>query len=526
MKLNDFSNPLKYRLLDQYMVGPYTITISLITNDAQFSNILYDFFPIIESNPSLKGIFYLTTQHLKSESHSISSFSFNQILAEKIKLAKNFLKKISLNQPYETIQKIAELSAFKSMNLEKIFPFLLDDNIEEFFLDSPRSSIYLDHRKWGRCLTKVHLSEQELESFITLVRADSGYRLDITNPSLKTELITKYFHVRVSLDISPLVVDKLHLDVRKIRKKVFTLPELIVNGTISPEICAYIYFCLLRKRNITVTGEPGAGKTTLLNALDILTPPNWRKITIEDVVESVSQLEYGKHQVRFRVEPYEEGEKRYSKSSEIIKLLHRSPDYIYLGEIQTKEHSMAMFHALSAGLTGLQTCHSASPEHLLLRWIFHHQIPMALLQTLDIIIHIKKVRINGKYVRRVIRVCELETPKNIKLYPSVQEIRLIDIFKWDPTTDSHKQCPNDLYNTPTIQKIRKYEDISRKHFFNELEILRTIFKELVQRRIFDIKMVVKAFHYLHAKYFESNKKRVDLSEILSKILETTLQFKY
>lgn len=521
MKLNDSSNFKKTQLLDQYTVGPYIITISLNTNRMELSNILYGFFSIIEDNPSLKGIYYLTTQHLKSEPFSVSSFSFDQILTEKIRSAKKFLRKVGFSQPDEVIQKIAELSAFKSMNLEKIFPFLLDDYIEEFFLDSPKSPIYLDHRKWGRCSTKTYLSEQELESFITLVRADSGYRLDIVNPSLKTELVTKFFHVRVSLDISPLVVDKIHLDIRKIRKRIFTLPELIANGTISPLICAYVYFCLLRRRNITITGEPGAGKTTLLNALDLLTPSSWRKITIEDVIESVPQLEYGKHQVRFRVEPYEEGEARYSKSSEIIKLLHRSPDYIYLGEIQTKEHSMAMFHALSAGLTGLQTCHSASPEHLLLRWTFHHQIPIASLQTLDIIIHIKKVRINGRYVRRVFRVCELETPQEIKLQPSLQELHLIDIFKWDPITDSHKQCVNNLYDSPTIQKIRKYEEISRKQFFNELEFYHTIFKELAHKRIFDIKTVIKIFHYLNAKYFELNKNEADSLKILSKILETT-----
>ncbi len=522
MKLNNFTTTSEKKLLDKYVVGPYIITISLTTNDVCSAFNMYEVFSIVENDPSLKGIFYLTTQHLEASPPSVSSLSFNQILTQKIKLAKEFLEKLNLSRSDEVIQKVAELSAFKSMNLEKIFPFLLDDNIEEFFLDSPSSPIYLDHRKWGRCLTEINLSERELESFITLVRADSGYRLDVVNPSLKAELVTKYFHVRVSLDVSPLVVDKLHLDVRKIRKRVYTLPELIANGTLSPMVCAYIYFCLLRKRNITITGEPGAGKTTLLNAIDILTPPDWRKITIEDVVESIPQLKYGKHQVRFKVEPYEEGEKRYSKSSEIIKLLHRSPDYIYLGEIQTEEHSRAMFHALSAGLTGLQTCHSASPEHLLLRWRFHHKIPAALLQTLDLIIYVKKVRVHGDYVRRLVRVCELDTPQNIKFDANMQGIRLIDIFKWDPVTDTHKQCFNDLYNTPTIKKIRKYEELSKEQFLNVLNFLCMVFEEMARRRIFDIEMVIKLFHYLYTKYFKSEREDIDLS----RIPETILQFKY
>ena len=522
MKLNNSNTLPEERVLDKYVVGPYTIIISSTTNDTYSSFNTYEVVSIVENDPSLKGVVYLTTQYLKSSFSSTSSLSFDQILTQKIKLAKGFLERLNLNQPDEVVQKIAELSAFKSMNLEKIFPFLLDDNIEEFFLDSPISSIYLDHRKWGRCLTKINLSKRELESFVTLVRADSGYRLDMANPSLKAEIITKFFHVRVSLDIYPLVVDELHLDVRKIRKRVYTLPELIANGTLSPAICAYVYFCLLHKRNITITGEPGAGKTTLLNAIDILTPPDWRKIAIEDVVESIPQIKYGKHQVRFKVEPYEEGEKRYSKSSEIIKLLHRSPDYIYLGEIQTEEHSRAMFHALSAGLTGLQTCHSAGPEHLLLRWRFHHQIPAALLQTLDLIIYVKKVNIHGNCVRRLIRVCELDMSQNIKFVSNMQEMRLVDIFKWDPATDTHKQCFNDLYNTPTIKKIRKYEELSRERFLNTLNFLSIIFKEMARRRIFDVEKVIKSFHYLYTKYFKSQRGDNDPSIIL----KTMLQFKY
>ena len=66
-----------------------------------------------------------------------------------------------------------------------------------------------------------------------------------------------------------------------------------------------------------LSGLFGTGKTTLMNALDTLTPRHWRKITIEDVVESIDQSELGFHQVRFKVDPFEKERKTSTKSIEI-----------------------------------------------------------------------------------------------------------------------------------------------------------------------------------------------------------------
>ena len=52
--------------------------------------------------------------------------------------------KFRLNK--KTKKQLAFYSAIKKLNLEKLLPLLIDDYIEEIFLDSPHEEIYLNHQ--------------------------------------------------------------------------------------------------------------------------------------------------------------------------------------------------------------------------------------------------------------------------------------------------------------------------------------------------------------------------------------------
>ncbi|MHA2433090.1 MAG: ATPase, T2SS/T4P/T4SS family, partial [Candidatus Thorarchaeota archaeon] len=156
--------------------------------------------------------------------------------------------------------------------------------------------------------------------------------------------------------------------------------------------------------NITITGGPGTGKTTLLNALDMSTPSMWRKIYIEDAIES--RVLTSHHQVRIRVDPVDEISIRFDKTSEIVKSLHRSPDYLVLGEIQTAEHSKALFQAIAAGLRVMQTCHSDSAASLVARWTSGHGIEKTNVALLDLIVTMERP-VPGKSYRRVNQIVEI-----------------------------------------------------------------------------------------------------------------------
>jgi len=519
------------KVIEQYKIGPYEIKIYESAGNYT-SEALYTYTTLAEKSPfgeiiesiakSLSGI---VTPDEDNKENSLDSrfYSLQDLFDNRKELVEKYI-----HQHYpefvnmKDLDELIELACYELVGISKIAPFLMDEHIEEFYLDCPNTQLYLDHRQWGRCKTNVILSDADLERIKTRLRYESGLLLDESHPSIKTELITDRFHVRAAVDIFPLAADGLHLDVRKLKRKAFTLPELIANGTLSVEIAAYLYFALLRRRNITVIGEPNSGKTTLVNALDLITPPEWRKITIEDVIESVPQHNYDKHQVRLQVFPFEGENTSRSKGKEIVKLLHRSPDYVFLGEIQTQEHSQAVFHALTAGLHLIQTCHASSPENLIVRWVEHHGIAPINVLTLDLIIFMRAYY-QEKLIRKLRRVSEVEKPNGAadnlsEIDLQVNNIQLTDDFNLD--TQFNKTV-TELFDTPLMRDIRNVEGLSLNHFVEEITTYIELFTYLVQNQLFDPETNVKVFHRLHAEKLRQQVHfgRIDWSVVFNQVIE-------
>ncbi|TFG14545.1 MAG: hypothetical protein EU535_03220 [Promethearchaeota archaeon] len=380
--------------------------------------------------------------------------------------------------------KIAYYTSLKKLNLDRIFPLLIDDYIEEIFLDSPEDSIYINHQKYGRCQTSITYNSRELERIKTFLRLYSGQRLDFLNPSIKHVIKNKYFYCRFAIDVAPINFNNFSLDIRKLNKNILTIQDLLKNHTLDPLMAAFLYFCILRRINITATGETDTGKTTLINALDLLTPKEFRKIYVENVVESLNQALFEKHQLKYKVDSLSESlEIKYSKSKQIKTLLHRTPDLIYLGEILTQEEAEAMFHCLAAGLRGFQTIHSNDIDSLINRFLYHFKIDLSCLNDLDLLLLMKK----DFNKRRIISINEINLNKanNEKFYRS--------IFNYNPESLTWKN-PISLYETNTIGKLKKYEDLGIEKFNKIINIYHDIFKVLSEMDKINVGELTSFFH--------------------------------
>ena len=389
-------------LIDIYTIDPY---VSLFFRNENNRNIRCDYIPIVRTSLEHSLLYRLVKdskdiikkainkkgvadQHLKEIVNSVSDYIENQI-PEINDITKN---------------RLAQIVAHKTNILGPLYPILLDEMTEEVYLDGPEKRVYFDHQKLGRCSTSISYEISEIPRIITFIRFQSNLHLDRSNPSLKMDLSLFDINLRFSASIPPLSVDGLHLEIRRARKKPFFIRNLIENGTMTYNAAALLVLAVACRLNITITGEPGTGKTTILNALDMITPKWWRKIYIEDAVESRKIQDH--HQVRLQVDPIDEKSTRLNKSDEIIKCLHRSPDYVILGEIQTKEHSKALFQAIAAGLHSMQTCHSNSAAGLISRWIVNHNIERTSLGLMDLIVTLERPKPgeSKRFVKEIVEI--------------------------------------------------------------------------------------------------------------------------
>jgi type IV secretory pathway ATPase VirB11/archaellum biosynthesis ATPase len=375
-------------LLESYPNGVFRCGIRKGEGEAGAKVVLYETVPVIgtENLALLRAAVAKIGERLSPE--QVKPLTFTRLVEVLGQMAAHELSRI---RDLGMVRELSRLAAFEAVGLPTIFALSRDRNVQEFFLDSPNAPIYLDHAKYGRCESRIFLTERERKALETHMDTFKGYTLDYANPSLKNEFDVFGTRLRVSLDLDPLAVSGFSLDVRKLTSNVLTLRDLVGMDVLSVEAAAFLLASLEAGVNVTIVGETGTGKTTLLNALDEALDPRLRRIYIEDAVETKDLLERGYHQMKLRVDPFERGgETQRTKSAEITKILHRSPDLVILGEIQSEEHSRAFFQALSAGVRGLQTFHSSSPEQAVRRWLELHGISRANLLDLGIVVQMSR----------------------------------------------------------------------------------------------------------------------------------------
>ncbi len=356
--------------------------------------------------------------------------------------------------------------SMKALQIPTIFPFLLDDNVEEIFCDAENDYLYLNHRIHGRCRTFYKLESAELNALITHVQVDGNLRFDYVNCKLIHTISNSMFTCRFSFDRSPLH-QNICFDIRKMKRMPFKLSELIELGSLSYELAGFLIFCVKHRINITVAGETDSGKTTLLNALDSYTPSWFRKIYIEETFESLELDKERFHQLKYHVneEPLDSTRivikdhhaLSHTKSSEIQNLLHRSPDLIYLGEILTEQEAKAMFHCLSVGLVGFQTIHAKDPDSLINRWVVHFGITPQCLNDLGILVFMKKI----DQKRKLVSISEIAIDNN-------DNPKINYIYRYLP----EKQCyieDTSLIQCKSIAQLSKYYIMDDKRVQNEIQ---------------------------------------------------------
>jgi len=189
-----------------------------------------------------------------------------------------------------------------------------------------------------------------------------GRRVDESSPMVDARLADGS---RVNAIIPPLALDGPILSIRKFRKDVLSMEELLKLESISFPMVQFLQGCVRARLNVLISGGTGAGKTTLLNIMSGYIPDGERIVTIEDSAELRLQQP---HVVRLETRPPNvEGSGQVTQRDLVRNALRMRPNRIIIGEVRGAE-IYDMLQAMNTGHDGsLTTIHANGPRDVLLR---------------------------------------------------------------------------------------------------------------------------------------------------------------
>ncbi len=260
----------------------------------------------------------------------------------------------------------------------------------------------------------VFADEEHLLQIIQRVAARVGRRIDEHSPMVDARLADGS---RVNAIIPPLALGGPVLSIRRFGLRPLQLNDLIVRGSVCPEILKVIEAAVEGRINIMISGGTGAGKTTFLNNISRYIPANERLVTIEDSAELLLQR---KHVVKLETRPKSaEGASEVTQRDLVRNSLRMRPDRIILGEVRGGE-ALDMLQAMNTGHEGSLTTIHANDTHDALSRLevmvsmagFDLPVPVVrkyIASAITMVIHLARLR-GG--VRRVMRVSEIMSLEN------------------------------------------------------------------------------------------------------------------
>jgi pilus assembly protein CpaF len=204
-------------------------------------------------------------------------------------------------------------------------------------------------------------SDDELVELIQILAASVGLAsrpFDSANPQLDLRLPDGS---RLSAVMA--VCSRPSVSIRRSRLGAVSLEDLIANGTLTPQVAAFLKAAVKARKNIMIAGSTNSGKTTLLRALAGEIPPHERLITVERALELGLDRFEDKHPNAVAFEerlPNSEGVGAVTMADLVRRSLRQNPSRVVVGEVLGDE-IVTMLNAMSQGNDGsLSTIHANS----------------------------------------------------------------------------------------------------------------------------------------------------------------------
>jgi len=324
--------------------------------------------------------------------------------------------------------------------LGKLQPLMNDKEIEDISCDGASIPVYAYHRnpKFGSLKTDVVWNDtDELDSFVMKLSQRCGRSISVSSPLLDGSLPDGS---RVQATLATDIARKgSNFTIRRFTEDPLTPIHMMDFETENAQMMSYLWTVIEHEKSVLVCGTTGAGKTSQLNALSLFIRPDKKIVSIEDTPElrlphdhwvpEVARSGFGSS--------VEEGGK-VSMDDLLKESLRQRPEYIIVGEVRGEE-AYILFQQMATGHTGLSTIHADSLEMLMDRLTTNPiNLSPSLIETLDAIMLIKRIRRGDKYIRRITGIYEVEG------YNKRTGIDANKVFGWDSHSDNYEVVNNSI----------------------------------------------------------------------------------
>jgi flagellar protein FlaI len=374
----------------------------------------------------------------------------------------------------------------------KIDPLMRDTQIEDISCNGVGIPIFIFHRNpyIGEIQTNIVFnSHEELDAFVMKLALKSGRSLSVARPLLDAALPDgSRIQITYGKDISR---KGSSFTIRKFSKDPFTATDLINYGTADENLLAYIWTLVEEGKSILISGGTATGKTSFLNAISLFIKPEKKIVSIEDTAEL--RLPHPNWLAEVARSGF--GPKGYGEVTlvDLLKAaLRQRPDYIIVGEVRGEE-AYILFQAMATGHPGLGTIHADTFEALIDRLISPPiSLPPVLLEVLDAVVFLRRVKYQNKYVRRVDKIYEI-----VRWNKEKRDVDRIISFRWDPATDTFVNQKSVL-----LKEIMEFRNWSVDDLYTNLTFKARILEYLWKNKIRYYKDVA---HYIEMYYTDPDR---------------------
>jgi flagellar protein FlaI len=403
------------------------------------------------------------------------------------------IKDYKLDIPKEAQDKALYYLKRDFLGYSKIDVMMRDVRVEDISCDGIGIPLYVWHRDFESIPSNVVFdSKDELGSFIVRLAYKSGGQITVAQPILEGSLPEGF---RTHLTLDEVSKRGSTFTIRKFREEPPTIVDLMLWGTLSPRIGAYLWICIENLKSLLVVGATASGKTTTLGALAMFIRPEMKIVTIEELREV--KLPHENWIPMVTRESTQEGVAGLGLYDLLKSALRQRPDYIIVGEIRGEE-AYTLLQAISTGHGGISTIHADSVQTALKRMLTKPMdIPGMLLPLMSTLIMMSRVKIGDKFARRVTNLSEVvgfnEQTKNPQLNPLFEwSGELKDTFEMKGQSNVFKQIADSKH----IPEEDVYSDMEQKQHILEWLLNKKL------RTYKDVANIIRDYYYNPSNVYE------------------------